>query len=134
MRLKEQEADAVKWLAHGEPVTWMGFGIRLAGDEFRYSVTDQAWASLAEKFDEAQAKPNSPIAATESLAGWLADKAPCFSTIDINRAYDRIKTLGAECGYDELPERYEIQAYWQRAYARWCKLRAATPDKVPADK
>jgi RNA-directed DNA polymerase len=134
LRLKEQEADAVKWLAHGEPVTWMGFGIRLAGDEFRYSVTDQAWASLAEKFDEAQAKPNSPIAATESLAGWLADKAPCFSTIDINRAYDRIKTLGAECGYDELPERYEIQAYWQRAYARWCKLRAATPDKVPADK
>jgi retron-type reverse transcriptase len=130
LRLKEKEADAVKWLSRSEPVKWMGFGIRLAGDDLRYTVTDHAWASLAERFDEAQAKANSPMAAAASLFGWLADKAPCFPTVDINRAYDRIRTLGAERGFDELPERYEIQAYWKRAYARWCKLRSATPYSI----
>lgn len=130
--VKEREADAVKNVSHGEPVKWMGFGIRLVGGDFCYTVTDHAWASLAERFDDAQTKPNSPIAAAASLAGWLADKAPCFPTVDINRAYGRITRLAAERGFDELPDRFEIQAYWQRAYARWCKMRAATQDGVPA--
>jgi hypothetical protein len=123
--LKETEEEAVKRLSDGESVRWMGFGIRRTADGLRYSLTSGAWASLAEKFDAAHEKPNSPIAANASVAGWVSDKGPCYPTVSVGRAHARMQRLAAARGFEDILDRGEVQGLWQRAYARWCKLRTA---------
>ena len=121
--LKEGKEDAVRLVAAGQGVEWMGFGIGVAEDGLRYSITDDAWESLAEKFDAAHGKSHSPVAACETLLGWISDKAPCYPGTNKQRAYDRMMRLAAVQGFDEMPDRHEVEHVWQRAYARWCKLR-----------
>jgi hypothetical protein len=73
-------------------------------------------------FVAAHGKPNSPIAALRSLAGWVADKGPCYPHTHFDRTYDRIATMAAEQGFEENLDRDELKGLWQRGYARWCKL------------
>jgi hypothetical protein len=91
--LKESRQDAVRLLKDGQEVNWMGFGIGVAADGLRFTVTDDAWDGLAEKFAAAHGKPHSPLAAVASLAAWVRDKAPCYPFTAMGRAYGRIRRL-----------------------------------------
>jgi hypothetical protein len=121
-QLKESAGDAIKCVAKGESVKWMGYGIRGTEDGLSFKVTVDAWDSLREAFAAAHGKPNSPIAAMRSLAGWVADKGPCYKHTPSDWAYDRIATMAAELGFEEVPSRDELKGLWQRGYARWCKI------------
>jgi hypothetical protein len=96
---------------------------RLAGVARRHFAERTPWDSLSDAFVLAHDKPNSPIAASVSLAGWIADKAPCSPQIDFDRTYSRTRRVAAEQGFDEILDRDEVAGRWQRAYARWGKLR-----------
>jgi hypothetical protein len=120
--LKESVEEAVKRVAKGESVKWMGYSIRNTADGLAFKVTVDAWDSLREAFAAAHSKPNSPIAALRSLAGWVADKGPCYKQTHFDQAYDRIATMAAELGFEEIMGRDELKGLWQRGYARWCKL------------
>ncbi len=120
--LKESVEDAIKRVAKGESVKWMGYGIRGTGDGLTFNVTADAWDSLREAFVVAHGKPNSPIAALRSLAGWVADKGPCYPHTHFDWAYDQIRLIAAEQGFEEILSRDELKGLWQRAYARWCKI------------
>ena len=126
--LKESRQDAVRLVKAGQEVSWMGFGIGVTADGLRYTVTEDAWDGLAEKFAAAHGKPHSPLAALASLAAWVGDKAPCFPFTDTAKAYGRMAQLAAAQGFEEIPEKHEVAGVWQPAYARWCGLR----DKVAA--
>ena len=115
MAVKESEADAVSVLTGGEAARWMGFEIRSGKGGLRFGVTADAWARLSEKFAVAHLKPNSPLWACTSLAGWIADKAPCFPTTDMVRAYARIRRLAEAQGFEEFLDRDEMEGLWQRA-------------------
>jgi len=123
LELKEPLEQAVKRVSRGDELVWMGFGIRRSGYGLAYTVTEDAWAGLREKLESAHLKPLTPLAALATLRGWIADKGPCFPHADTKRAAERISELAKAQGFEEMPEAYEITAYWQRAYARWCKLR-----------
>jgi hypothetical protein len=123
LALKEGPAEATVAVGQGGKVEWMGYGIAPGVGALAYTVTDGAWNSLCEQFTAAHAKPNSPIAAVRSLSGWVADKGPCFPHTALDLAYDRIGAMAAEQGFEEILERCEVRDLWQRAYARWCKLR-----------
>lgn len=120
--LKESRQDAIRLLKAGQEVNWMGFGIGVAPYGLRYTVTDDAWDSLSDQLAAAHTKPNSPIAALRSLAGWVADKGPCYPHTILERAYGRMKRLATAQGFDEIPEKGEVVELWQLASARWCKL------------
>ncbi|MFM8270779.1 MAG: reverse transcriptase domain-containing protein [Gemmata sp.] len=120
--LKETAEDAIKRVVENESVKWMGYGIRGTADGLAYKVTVDAWDSLHEAFVAAHSKPNSPIAALRSLAGWVADKGPCYPHTHFDWAYDRIRLMAVEQGFEEIPSRDELKGLWQRGYARWCKL------------
>jgi hypothetical protein len=122
--LKETCDDAIKGVAKGELVDWMGFGIRGAGGGLSFKVTDDAWDNLQEAIVSAHGKPNSPIAAFRSIAGWVADKGPCYPHTHFDRAYDRIERMATAQGFAEILDRDELKGLWQRACARWGKLRA----------
>ena len=124
LKLKECEADAVRDVAGGEGVTWMGFDIGVTTEGgLQYGVTDAAWGSLAEKLAAAHGKPNSPLAAYATLQSWIQDKAPCHPHADRAKAYARMRGLAATEGFDEIPTAREVERSWQLAHARWRKLR-----------
>ena len=131
--LKETKSDAVRRLDRGAAVRWMGFGIRAGEAGLRYSVTVEAWDSLALALDAAHEKPHSPVAAFASIVAWVRDKAPCYPNTVYDRAYDRIERLAAAQGFEEIPERHELKAEWQRAYARWCKIRKELAGSVKSE-
>ena len=131
--LKESRLDAIRRLAAGAEVNWMGFAIGVAEDGLRYTVTDDAWGSLAEKLAAAHGKPHSPLAAVATIAAWVRDKAPCYPHTDLGKAYGRINRLAVAEGFGEIPSRHEVAGMWQRAFARWCRLRATVAASDAAD-
>jgi len=122
-QLKESQELAIRRMNRGESLEWMGFGIHRADSRLVYSVTEAAWTGLGEKLEAAHEKPFSPLVAYATLKGWISDKAPCFPGLNMKWACARIAQLAESQGFEEIPEPVEIATYWQRAYARWCKLR-----------
>lgn len=122
-KLKEGENDAIREISAGRNVKWMGFEIKAGPDGLRFNVTDDAWDSLADKFETAHSKPLSPLAAVHSLTGWVSDKGPCYLHTNVDRAYSRISRFAAAQGFEEIPEKRRVAKLWQGAHARWCKLR-----------
>src|SRR4051812_18976297 len=43
LHVKERPAEAIRRVAHGESVTWMGFAIQVVASDLRCTVTDEAW-------------------------------------------------------------------------------------------
>jgi len=121
--LKEGREKAITNLVTGRKMKWMGFGIGMAKGGLSYTVTDEAWDKLEEGLASAHAKPNSPIAANLTIKGWIADKGPCFPHSNLGAACNRIERLAANQGFEEVPTREKLIGLWQRAHARWCKLR-----------
>lgn len=121
LALKENAAAAVHDLSNHASLDWMGFGIALDGDALRYSVTERAWESLREHLADAQAKPNSPITALASIRGWVVGNGPCLKTTDLSDAYERIKALAGDAGFDEIfPERH-VWKMWEAGHLTWRK-------------
>jgi hypothetical protein len=89
----------------------------------RVLVAEKSWEGLAENLDEAHDAPNSPVAAVLTIKGWVNDKGPCFKYTDPDRAWDRIALSAQALAFDEIPGRQKVKDWWQRAYARWCRLR-----------
>lgn len=124
LELKEGVEDAVKSVATGEWVKWMGYGIGGSGGGLKYTVTPAAWDDLREALSLAHGKPNSPLAALRSIAGWVADKGPCYPHTDLAWAFGRIEQLATEQAFEEIFSRDDLKRLWQRSYARWMKLQA----------
>lgn len=124
LRLKETEDQAVRLVENGEAVHWLGFEIRTDGSEwFRFSLSKDAWDSLKEKVVRAHDRPSAPLLVSVILDGWIADKAPCFPHVDIDRVYARINRMAAAQGFEEILTVDEVRDHWQGAYAGWSKLR-----------
>jgi hypothetical protein len=131
--VKESLDAAVKFVAKGEPVKWMGYGIRGSGDGLAYTVTADAWDNLRDALSAAHAKPNSPIAAVRSIAGWVGDKGPCYPHTHLDRAYDRVRRSATEQAFEEIPDRDEWNELWQAGYEGWLGVRAkAAAPQAPA--
>jgi hypothetical protein len=125
MALKEGQDEAIKVVARGDRVEWLGFGMADAGGRLEYTPTRAAWGRLVEAFALAHEKPNSPLRAIESLAGWVADKGPCDPSVDHPTAYARIARVAASQGFDEILDAHEVHRIWQAAHSLWSAVRAA---------
>jgi hypothetical protein len=73
--------------------------------------------------DEAHDTPNAPLRAVQCIQGWVNDKGPCFKFINPDEAWDRIAKIARALDFDEIPPRQTVKDWWQRAHARWCRLR-----------
>lgn len=122
MILKGNMSDSVKNLTNGDTAEWLGFQV-----DGRLSVTiaEQAWEKLRERLTLLHAKSMSPLRATIAIRSWLDQLGPCFPSTDRNQAYTRISDIARGLALDEIPGRKQLSRRWQRAYARWCRLRRA---------
>jgi hypothetical protein len=124
MLVKGDRRSDVVTLTSERPALWLGFHFEKRGQKgLRVLVAEKSWEGLAENLDEAHDAPNSPVAAVLTIKGWVSGKGPCFKYTDPDQAWDRIAATARSLAFDEIPGRQKVKDWWQRAYARWCRLR-----------
>jgi retron-type reverse transcriptase len=119
----KREKDVVD-LTPDHPAHWLGFEFQKHGKKsLRVLIAEESWEALAENLHEAHEAPNAPLRAVRCIQGWINDKGPCFKFINPDEAWDRIAQIARTLGFDEIPARQTVKHWWQRAFARWCRLR-----------
>jgi hypothetical protein len=123
MRLKSTPEQAVHDLKSGEHADWLGFRLSEEGGRLKVSLTEKAWASLAEQLELAHERDSSPLRAIDSITGWVGAMGPCYSTTHLPTAYARIGSLANALAFDEIPTREEVSRIWHDAHRRWERRR-----------
>ena len=129
--------NAMHRLTRRDPADWLGFRIRRGKQGLVFDLAEKTWARLEERLARAHEEPDSPLRADAVVRGWVAQMGPCYPLArrpqgEHADAYARIRAVAAEQAFDEIPGREELQRLWQRAYARWCRLRARAAEAAKA--
>lgn len=109
-------------LGQGMPVEWLGYRLQRRGPELTLTIGDRAWDKLEEHLAEVQHEPAAPVRAIGIIKGWLAYRGPCFRHEPRRPALRRLRDMAAAQGFREIPTIAEMEAIWQRGYARWCSV------------
>jgi hypothetical protein len=123
MPLKETEETSIHNLDACESVNWLGFTIRKAHRGLAAEVQERSWKRLDSHLALAHTKSDAPLRATHTVKQWLNQRGPCYPWSDREGVCQKIIALAQEHAFEEVPTASELLQLWQRAYARWCKLR-----------
>ena len=124
MPLKGDPDDSVRRLTAEEPADWLGFRIHRKGQKLVVGLAESAWQGLEDHLALAAERRDRIPRASAVLGGWLGQQGPCYPNLDRDDAYARIAAMGRR-HFQKAPDRECLFRFWQRAYARWCKLRSA---------
>lgn len=123
MPLKLGYENAVHRLTPADPADWLGFQLTRQKKELVVAIADRSWERLCEKLSRARMELNYLNSASAVLRGWLSQSGPCYPHLNHKKAYSRIKSMSREAGFTEKPSKKQIRDVWQRAFARWGRLR-----------
>jgi RNA-directed DNA polymerase len=134
LSLKGTGATSIHGLEPGDEVDWLGFRIRRRNNNRGLSVgiAKRAWRRLDSLLALAHTKPDAPLRATSTIKQWLDQRGPCYACSNRVAVCQRILTLARELAFEEVPSPDELRQRWQRAAARWGKLRKAARAKEQA--
>lgn len=122
---KHQRNEAIVQWGIGQPiVNWLGFRLQNHGNNFVVQISENNWRSLDQKVEERHRKPDSPLRALDTLAGWLNYLGPCLQGENVERVYARVSQLMRCHGFSEFYSENEFRELWERAYARFSSLRS----------
>jgi group II intron reverse transcriptase/maturase len=124
MPLKGTSDTAIHDLGKGEKVGWLGYHLSKEGEGLRVNLAEKAWDNLRDRLIEAHACPDSPLRAQQVIEGWIGYLGPCYDPTRVSRLYARVRSLAQSLAFEELPPQAEFRDHWQRAYARWCGVKA----------
>jgi RNA-directed DNA polymerase len=108
-------------LTAAEPAHWLGFRVECRGPALAVGLADGAWDRLAECV--ARAREESAPSAGAVVRSWVAEMGPCYPHIDHAEAHARVRAMAGEQAPEDLPGPEQLRDYWQRAYARWRRVR-----------
>ena len=120
-QLKEKEPEAIRNIAEGRRVDWLGFDVGAEGSGLSFRILDSAWDRLKQALAEANQKPLSPIAAQRSALGWLGDKSPCYPHVDRDQTLAKFLRLAETQGFDEMPAPELLDEAWLGNHSEWMK-------------
>jgi retron-type reverse transcriptase len=123
MKLKFKVEEATRTLTADQAAEWLGFRIEDGPEGLRIMLAEDALDNLAVNLDDAHHKANAPLRAIKSVEGWLAAMAPCYPFVNRAVVCEQIAEIAGAAAFDEVPGPQELQACWQRAYARWRKMK-----------
>jgi hypothetical protein len=125
MPLKHSANDAVHDLRAGVVTTWLGFNLSKTKGGLAAEIGVKAWDRLEDYLALAHPKSDSPVRAVRTILQWLGQRGPCYPWTDHTEACRQIVAMANQQGFEELPTKDELRGHWQRAHARWCKLRTS---------
>jgi hypothetical protein len=123
MPLKGTPDMAIRDLAAGGTAGWLGFAVRQAKRVLAVGIGDRSWDKLEEGLVLTHTKEDGPLRAFYLVGQWLSNRGPCYAWSDRQQVCQGIIALAQEYAFEEVPTASELLQLWQRAYARWCKLR-----------
>ena len=131
LSLKYSAEESIRDLGAGEATQWLGFGIRLDGGRLTYSLTERAWRRLANQLAAAHAKSDASLRAYRLAEQWLVHRGPCYAHDQLDEIFTRIRLTARRNGFEEIPSDSYLRERFQRAFARWRKIRKSKePDPV----
>lgn len=123
MPLKYAVADAIHDFDGGEVVGWLGFNISKAERGLAAEIGIKSWDRLEECLALAHTKSDAPLRAIYGIKQWLNHRGPCYPWSNRKKDCQRIIDIAQLQGFEEVPQPSELLGRWQRAYARWCRVR-----------
>jgi hypothetical protein len=126
MILKGTVTTTVQDLAQGAVAEWLGFLVGKCQNRLAVRLGERSWDRLAEHLVLAHAQCDAPLRAVAVINGWLSQMGPCFAHESRRDVCQRIASLAKSLALDEIPSLAQLLEHWQRAYARWCRLRSAS--------
>jgi hypothetical protein len=122
MFFKETQSP-IRELNVGDAADWMGFTIRKEGRGLICQINQRSWNRLKKYLALAHTKSDSPVRAIHTIKQWLNQRGPCYRWSDRGHVCEEIIDAARKQAFEEVPSAYDLQRHWQRANARWCKLR-----------
>jgi group II intron reverse transcriptase/maturase len=124
MALKREKVDIAD-LTTGQRVEWLGYAISQGATGVEAHLTERNWEQLESALAATHDKPDAPIRALETIAGWIDQAGPCYCDQDVTAVHTRIERIARTYAYEEVPTRDEVQTRWGSAYDRWNGRRRA---------
>ena len=138
MPLKESQTDAVFDLSGGEMVDWLGFQIRLHGDEFQCSLGVKSWDRLEDKLQEVRARKTKGECYTDAditLIGFgrVLEKAIAINEQQVPAVAHQIRELAKESKLDMsgFTDGEALKA-WSIGQQKWQEAREKVIDWMPS--
>ncbi|MGO8750561.1 MAG: ribonuclease H [Thermoguttaceae bacterium] len=94
------------------------------------TLAEQTWNKLKERLALCHGKPMSPQRANTTIQSWLDQQGPCFPHMDRDQVITHLIEVAGRLAFDEIPAHKQLLDWWQRAYARWCRLERIVAEAV----
>ncbi len=137
MPVKEKQTDAVLDLTKGDVVDWLGFRIRLCGDDMKVTLGTKSRERLEFKLKEVQTrKCGGETYSREDIAsigfGRMLEKAIAFGEQQVPAAAVKIRDLANEVNLDMSGFTNErAQLAWSLGQQKWQEAREKVTDWLP---
>ena len=138
MPLKERQTDAVFDLSGGEMVDWLGFQIRLHGDELKCSLGVKSWDRLEDKLQEVRARKTKGECYTDADItsigfGRVHEKAIAINEQQVPAVAHQIRELAEESKLDMsgFTDGEALRA-WLIGQEKWQEAREQVLQWLPA--
>jgi ribonuclease HI len=129
LSLKGSPETEVQDLATGDTAEWLGFAVRKGQEGLEVRIASEAWEKLAQRLALAHGEPGAPGRANDILRGWIDQQGPSFLHEDQDQVLTRIASEAQRRAFDEVPPQPDLLGRWQRAHARWCRLRKGASER-----
>lgn len=129
MPLKFPKVDVIFDLTAGASVNWLGYRLSFDSGALRATISPVAWDRLAGRlvlYHDQQALDQDVL--LEIIRGWVSEMGPCYASEDRAAVHARLGRLARDIGFAGIQSRRAFQGLWQRAFARWKRLRQQTAD------
>lgn len=121
-------ADVTHDIAGNDAADWLGFRIARAGARLDIGIGNKGWSSLQQGLALAHERPNSPVRAIQTIESWISQLGATHEWVDHDVVLERIRTMGAVEGFDELPGTESLLDRWNQAEKNWRSIRSKVAD------
>jgi ribonuclease HI len=122
MVLKHGADNSICRLGSGQNANWLGYQITW-NDGLEIGIGPDGWTRLGELLPECHVHPDAPIRVQEVLAGWVDQMGPTYGSEDQKATLDKIRTMASSQGFEEVPDKDELETIWRGAFIRYRVLR-----------
>jgi len=132
MQLKASfAADVTHEIAGSDVADWLGFQISRMGERLNIGIGAKAWSGLQQGLCRAQEKSNSPVRAIQTIESWIRQIGACHEWVDHDGVLEKVRTVAAAEGFNELPSGECLLEHWHQAQRNWQSVRSKVVDVRP---
>ena len=116
---KSPEKLSIVRLEAESELSWLGYGIRIKGDEARFLISEKSWDTLETGLEDLKAGVSNELEADQLVRGWVAELGPCYQNENHRDCFGRINELCQSNGCQLSMEFMDFERQWESAHKRF---------------